>query len=280
MINCRPRWPLLSVGGLLGLGLCTLANAQDQPGAMYSSSQASADPAPTNGAADPDSGSHIGFTLYLWFPGTNGTMGAGGHDVHFRASAGDLLSNSLFGLMGAVNVEHRGFVLLTDVMWVRLRATNAIALPFPGLPPLSAEVKANQVIANPEIGYRFVNREKVKIDALWGIRYWHLDSSLQFTPSLLALNFSGSQDWVDPLMGARFQFSLSPRVLVTLRGDAGAWSAANLDYQVQGVLGLKVTQKLILGVGYRYLYVDYRPPNFVFDTAMTGPGVALTYNFR
>jgi hypothetical protein len=42
-----------------------------------------------------------------------------------------------------------------------------------------------------------------KIDALTGLRYWHIGQNLQFNPS--GPDFSGSLDWVDPLVGGRFQ---------------------------------------------------------------------------
>lgn len=236
---------------------------------------------PGNAVADPGDAWHTALAMYLWFPGVHGTLGNGVRNVDFRASPGDLLSNFRFGLMGAVQVQRGRFVLISDLVWVRLRSTNTTTLPFPGLPTLSAEAKAWQFILTPEVGYRFVDREKVKIDALWGFRYWHIGSSLQFTPSLLGFNFSGSQNWADFLMGARIQFPLSPKLLVTVLGDAGGWGAASqLDYQIVGTIGYKLSAKFTLGAGYRYLYVNYRPGNFVYATAMSGAMVGINYNIK
>jgi hypothetical protein len=58
-----------------------------------------------------------------------------------------------------------------------------------------------------------------------GVRYWHVGSSLQFTPSPFGRTFSKTLNWADPLMGARILFPLSPKVLVTIGGDAGGWGA-------------------------------------------------------
>ena len=263
------------------LFLSARAHAEEQPGAVKAMEQAPASAGPSSAVPGPDPGWHAGFTIYLWFPGVHGTSGVGGRNVDFRASAGDLLSNFRFGLMGALDAQRGRFVILGDLMWVRLRATRTTTLPFPNLPQLSAEVKADQFILNPEVGYRFLDWEKLKMDALWGIRYWHLGSSLQFTPSFTGLNFSGSANFVDPVMGTRMELPLSPKVLVTIWADAGGWGAGSeLDYQIVGALGFKVSRKFTLGAGYRYLYVNYRPTNFVFDTAMSGPMVGLTYNFK
>ena len=268
---------------LLGPLFCTVANAEEQPAVVEALEQASPSAAPANAVADPSDPWHIGFTMYLWFPGVHGTTGAvNGPDVDFRASAGDLLSHFRFGLMGTVEAEHDRWVLLSDLVWVRLEADKQRALPFPGLPQLSAQFKAYELIFNPEFGYRFVNGEKIKIDALpFGIRYWHVGTSLQFTPSFAGRTFSSSVNWVDPVMGARFQIPLTPKTLINVWGDAGGWGAgAQLDYQIVGTIAYKINPKFTVGVGYRYLYVNYFSRTFLFKAAMSGPAVGVAYNFK
>lgn len=163
----------------------TLAIAQEQPELANFTDQEPAAASQGNSVPDPSDAWHAALTMYLWFPGVHGTLGNGVRNVDFRASPGDLLSNFRFGLMGAVQVQRGRFVLISDLVWVRLRSTNTTTLPFPGVPTLSAEAKAWQLIVTPEFGYRFVDGEKVKVDALMGLRYWHVGSSLQFTPSPL-----------------------------------------------------------------------------------------------
>jgi hypothetical protein len=62
-------------------------------------------------------------------------------------------------------------------------------------------------------------------------------------------------------------------------GNAGA-GGANLDYQAIGLFSYNFTPKLGMGLGWRYLYEDYRPSNkqFVFDTTMSGALVGLYFN--
>jgi hypothetical protein len=255
------------------------ANSEEQPSSGDAAPQAAASPDPGT-PATPDDDWHTDFTFYLWFPGTHGTTGVNGHDVNFRASAGDILSHFRFGLMGTLGVQRGRFVGIGDLIWVRLAAYNSRTLPFPGLPELSSTVKAQQFILTPEFGYRFLDHEKIKIDALMGLRYWHLGSSLQFTPSL-GLNVSPSANWVDPLMGTRIVFPLSPKAEVTILGDAGGWGAGSqLDYQIVGALRYNLKPKWTLGVGYRYLFVNYHPGNFLYESALTGPMIGVTYHFK
>lgn len=262
--------------------LCGLANAEEQPAAGDAPPQAAASPAPGNVGTIPDDDWHADLAFYLWLAGAHGTIGNGGHDADFRASPGDLLSHFRFGLMGTLQANRGRFVVISDLMWVRLRATNTTTLQIPGQPQISAEAKSWEFILTPEAGYRFLDGEKIKIDALMGLRYWHVGSSLQFTPSPFGRTFSGSLNWADPLMGARIQFPLSPKLLVTIWGDAGGWGAGSqLDYQIVGAIGYRLSAKFSLGAGYRYLFVNYRPGNSgVYETVMSGALIGVNYHFK
>jgi hypothetical protein len=73
---------------------------------------------------------------------------------------------------------------------------------------------------------------------------------------------------------------LNDKLGITISGDAGA-GGANLDYQVLGLLNLQVTRKVGLGLGYRYLDVNYRPSNhdFVYDSILSGPIAGIVFGF-
>ena len=62
-------------------------------------------------------------------------------------------------------------------------------------------------------------------------------------------------------------------------GDAGG-GGANLDYQVVGLFAYNFTPKLGLGLGWRYLDVDYRGNHqFIYDVAESGALAGLYFNF-
>jgi hypothetical protein len=199
---------------------------------------------------------HVSVSPYLWFPGVHGTIGALGHDADFKASAADLLSNFRFGLMGAVDATRNRLLIHTDMMWIRLADDKA--LPFPNLGATSADFKASEFILTPQIGFRLLNGKRMTADFLTGIRYWHFGEDLSFNPSVLGLNFSKSQDWVDPIVGGRIQLALAPKIALTAAGDVGGWgTGSQIEYQVVGLLGYKLNPVTTLQAGYRYLYVDY-----------------------
>jgi len=227
-----------------------------EPSAAPASSPAPPQAGGTVDGTAQDNQWHFSFSPYLWFPGVHGTVGAFGRDVGFKASPTDLLSNFRFGLMGAVEARRNRLLVPIDVMWIRLEDDRAI--PFPNLPATTAKLKASEFILTPKIGLRLINEKKIKVDALAGIRYWHFGENLQFSPSRLGLNFSKSQNWVDPLVGWRIEGTLTQKLLATVGGDVGGWgTGSQLEYQVFGLLGYKVKPKVTLQAGYRYLYVDY-----------------------
>jgi hypothetical protein len=223
--------------------------------------------APAAGTAS-DSDWHLVVSPYLWFPGVHGSIGGpNGEQVGFKASPGDLLSHFRFGLMGAVEPRYKRILLPLDVMWIRLGTDRALPnTPSQGV----ANLKAQEFILTQKVGYRVIDQEKIKIDALAGFRYWHFHESVGFTTN--SLNFSASQNWVDPLVGGSITGILMPKVEVTVGGDVGGWGAGSqIDYQAFGLLGYRIKPALALQAGYRYLYFDYRRSTGSFlDTATSG----------
>jgi len=231
---------------------------------------------PANGsAANADEGWHLGITPYLWFPGIHGTVGALGHYASVHSSAADVLSNFNFGLMGYFDIRHDRIVMPLDIFWVRLKDDQAI--PFD--PAVSAEARLTETFLTQKLGFRVVDEEKLKVDALVGIRYWHLGTTLNLTPSTFGRELSDSANWVDGVAGAKIEFPLSPKAVVTIAGDAGT-GGAKLDYQVAGLLGYKV-KNFMLQAGWRYMDVDYRPgKTALLDVAQTGLVLGVTFNVK
>ena len=257
------------------LSLATSATAQ-MPAVDETSQSAGTAPSPTT-TASPDDDWHFAVTPYIWFAGVHGNTGALGHEIGVHASFGDIFSYLNIGLMGEVEARKKRVLLVTDVMWMRLSDEKGIPLNDVGIQSVDARVK--QFLLTPGVGYRVLDNDKIKIDAIVGFRYWHLGESLEFTPSLVG-GVSASQNWVDALGGARIHIPLSQKATITVGGDAGG-GGANSDYQVAGVLAYKISKKCVLQAGWRYLDVNYRSSSsFVYNTATSGLLLGLTINLK
>jgi len=221
---------------------------------------------------------HVSVSPYLWFPGMYGTIGFPNRGLKVHASAGEVLSNFRFGLMGTVDVRRKWLVLPLDMIWVRLEDDHPIPLEA-GV--ISATAKLGEFILTPEIGIRFVDQERIKVDFLTGFRYWHIGTNLALNPSALGLSFSKSLNWVDPLVGGRIQLPLSPKFVVNLLGDVGGWGTGSLiEYQLAGLVGYRIKPKWTLQAGYRYLRVAYRSGLFLLNIDDPGVIFGVTINLK
>jgi hypothetical protein len=215
---------------------------------------------------------HLTVAPYLWIPWAYGSVGANGNNVRFYATPGELFSHFRFGLLGLVDTRYKRVVLPLDMIWLRLGADRALPLSPNGT---VANVKLDIFILTSKVGYRVIDTKKVKIDALAGFRYWHGGQNLQFTTN--TLNFSGSQNWVDPLVGGRILGNLSPKVEIAIGGDVGGWgTGSQLDYSVGGFLGYRIKPSVALQAGYRYLAVDYTNGNRLLNLINSGPLFGVT----
>ena len=254
--------------------LATPATTADAPAPAPDPAPNPAPQYPTGGGGGGDW--RVGISIYGWFPGLHGTVGALDHNASIHVPFSDVF-HTLKGIIPiAVEADKGRFVMPVDFLWMKLGVDNGI--PINDLGQTSINTHLTESIFTPKLGYRLYDGEHLKVDALGGIRYWYLGLNNTLEPS--GLGHSRSANWVDGLGGARFILPMGEKAAVTVAGDAGA-GGANLDYQVLGLLNYNFTPKWGMAVGWRYLYVDYRPSNhqFVFNTATNGAIAGFTYNF-
>jgi hypothetical protein len=213
--------------------------------------------------------------IYGWFPAVHGTVGVLGHDAGFDTSFSDIF-HTLKGIIPVAAEADKGrFVMPIDFLWMKLGDDRGI--PFNDLGQTSVNLHITQSLLTPKFGYRLVDADHWKIDALAGIRYWYLGQTLALEPS--GVGRSQSANWVDGLGGARIQLVFSPKASIMVSGDAGG-GGANLDYQVIGLLNLRFTQHFGVGLGWRYLDIDYQGNHqFLYDTITNGPLAGFYYTF-
>jgi hypothetical protein len=249
------------------------APAEDSP-----SGQTPAAPTPKiTVTAQSEPGWHFVVAPYLWFAGMHGDVGALGHQASPHASFADIFNYLNIGIMVAAEPQYKRFAAPVDFLWLKL--SDDKALPFE-VGPTSIKAKVNQTMLSPKVSYRLFDGQMVKVDGNFGIRYFHLGTTLEFTGTGRQPSFYQSANWVDYIGGGRIVANLSPKILVTVFGDAGA-GGANLDYQIAGALGYKLKPKIALLAGWRYLDVNYRPHStFVYNTATSGLIIGATFNLK
>jgi hypothetical protein len=275
---CRTATTALSVLILGALFFLARVSAQTEAAMSMSSPQPNAaNPQPNS--ANPNDGWHAEITPYLWFAGVHGTAGALGHEASVRASFSEIFKYFNIGAMGVVEARYNRIVMPLDFMWMKL--SDDKGLPLNELGVQSIKVKMTETMLTPKIGYRVADGKRVKVDALFGIRYWHVSTDFTLEPQV-ANGFSQSANWVDAVAGGRIQVALTPKAFIAVAGDAGGGSARS-DYQAAGFLGYKISRRWVLLGGYRYLSVNYRPTGkvqFVYDVDMPGLMFGATFSIK
>lgn len=227
-------------------------------------------------------------TPYFWATGMKG------HISPFRRlptigidkSFSDVMDNLDFG--GFINVwgRYERFILSGDLMYVRTTDSKTISnlppLPpyLPQIPSISASVDSTQFMATLMGGYRIIDGDGFSLDALGGVRFWHISNDVTVSAAGLTGNYAESFSWVDPVVGLRGFLSLSDKFSLQAQADIGGFNAgSDLTWSVLATLNYAFTDHFSVSAGYKVLDIDYRRDGHVFDTRLSGPVLGLTYRF-
>jgi hypothetical protein len=268
---------------ILTLCFCSAARAQDELAVASAPVQAAGNGSATPNTPSPDAPSvdddphwHFVSLSYLWFPGMHGTVGARGYDTSVHISAADILKNINIGIMGDFEASYKRWGLPFDYVWAKIEDKKAL----PNFPGYTAKATIKEGFFTPKVTYLVLDGKMVKVRATAGMRIWHMGEKLQLTPpDSPSLSVGTSQNWVDVVGGANFIVPLSPKMAVMILGDAGG-GGANVDYQVAGMVNYQIKPKWGIGLGYRYVDINYRNSNLnVIDTAQSGIALTLLYKY-
>ncbi len=146
-----------------------------------------------------------------------------------------------------------------DIMWTAVEAADGFERRF-----VSGQVEVDYSQLTVELGaaYSVWSESGGTVDVLAGGRYWRQETDVYLQTDRVALDRSGTVDWVDPFVGARWMQSVAPGQSILVRGDIGGFGAgSDFSWQALATYNLKLCETdghTINGyVGYRALTVDY-----------------------
>jgi hypothetical protein len=116
------------------------------------------------------------------------------------------------------------------------------------------------------------------VDALAGIRYAVLKPSVRI--GNVPQTSSQTENWVDPIIGALYNWNITDKWQLMIRGDIGGFSVgSNFTWNAVGLINFKVWKYGSIMAGYRALYQNYKDGSgideFKYDVTMHGPILAF-----
>jgi hypothetical protein len=220
--------------------------------------------------------------FYLWFSGLTGNVGAAGYVAPVSVSFSDVISQLNIGAMTNLDVRWKRVGVYTDLIFMSLSSDQKTTPILPSY--LGFTANAKQLILDPEGYFRLVDTKRGSIDAIGGVRFWHLNNSLDLFPvdtTQATITAGQTQSWVDPVFGARFRLNLNKGFFANVSGDAGGFGVGSqLTYQTYAGIGKEFKKRFSVLLGYRYLYVDYKNGGFLYNVHMQGLQAGFGIRFK
>ena len=213
--------------------------------------------------------------------------------------------------MLSADIRYQRWEFFGDGQYMEVGASATL----PGLLFTTANLHLKSGLAEGFVGYRLINCDKASLSLFAGARYSYMagdlsifnngDARLAILRRLLGLrnklDFSGSIDWVDPVIGARGKVRVWRAISLYAEGDVGGFdansdsafevhrqgrtlvktpvSSSDWSYQVQGGVEFQVTRWMWAQVGWRYLKYDFVHGGFTNKTELNGPFIQGGVNF-
>jgi hypothetical protein len=235
-------------------------------------------PAPSLTPAEPDSGWEFLANLYVPMMGLEGDIGVAGMaptavDIGFD----DLLDNFDGSLSGAFEARNGRWSITADAIWLKVSFST---------PPITNSylaVTQNQIMGSLVIGYDLYQSEDTRFEVVAGAAINSLEVDMDlFTPRLPVTirSGSGSQSWIDPVVGLRVRHRLGDRWGLFAGGTFGSFDVSSDEYwQIIAGISYRLSESTSLALAYRMLSVDYQQGGFLWDTQTSGPNVGLVFQF-
>ena len=213
-------------------------------------------------------------TIYGWMAGASGefTPRAGAPTLAFDNSFSDVLEDLDAAFFASGQFRQGRFVMVGDVSYASLSRDGVVP---PGIP---ASGKVRQLAITALAGARVAQNDALTLDLLAGARLWDLDGEVAVP--LAGVSIAPDKTFADPIIAARINAGIAPRLSTTLQADVGGFGVgSDVTYQLFGTLNYRFGQSVYVSAGWRHLALDYDDAGTAFDGAQTGPLIGLTYRF-
>lgn len=224
-------------------------------------------------------------TPYIWATGLKGEISPFGLGPTVPIDRSFSEGRDGLNVAGFVNIWGRydRFVVSANVMYTDTSDSNIYS--FPGTTQLPAidvtgNIDTKQFMGTFLGGYRMLDTPDLSLDALGGIRLWHISNEISASGLGRSESYRETFSWADPVIGSRLFVNLSNRLSLQAQIDAGGFGVSSeLTWSFLSTVNYILTDNLSLSAGYKMLDVDYKHRGHVYDVRFSGPVLGVTYRF-
>jgi outer membrane receptor protein involved in Fe transport len=208
--------------------------------------------------------------------------------VLWNASVSASLSDDNSGGDQPINPDYRFFTLdnLDDYLALKFEARHSkFSILFDSLRARYSDQTERNIVnlsLATELGFAelvaaYRLSDRYSLELLGGVRYSFLDVDMQF---LNRPETSQSFSWSDPVIGLRYRHPLTDNWQLWLRGDIGGF-----DVSTQRMINTTADLQYLFNdtvsftVGYRYLQIDFKEDDFLYDVNLKGVYLGVGIHF-
>jgi len=210
-----------------------------------------------------------------WLAALEGSVGVGPTVTEVDASFSDLVE--VLDMAGYLAFEaHKGnWGYFIDLYYIKLSASESFSLP--RLDKVSMGVE--QFRGEFGITYRVYHDDKTTVNIFAGGQYTYLELELEIA-GVFDAAFSGSKEWIDPVIGFQARHDFNERWFCVLAGEVGGFGiSSDRTWQALGTVGYQLNDCWSLIAGYRHQYIKYDRGDFLYDTDTSGPVIGGVFSF-
>ncbi|MCU0975034.1 MAG: hypothetical protein MUC71_01815 [Steroidobacteraceae bacterium] len=229
----------------------------------------------TGATAQADEWQHE-FAPYLWATGMDGTAGVGPVEASVDVGFSDILDNLEMAFLGTYRASKGPLSLTMDVVYMGLGET----VRGPG-GLVTADIDMDQTALEGTAGWALTEQFVL----FGGLRYVDLSVDVQArTPQGDLGAASGSESWVDPIVGARYTIPFNDQWSLALRGDIGGFGiGSDFAWQAAAAVRWQASPRVGVLAAYRYVDMDYEDGSgagfFKYDMSISGPALGVVFTF-
>ncbi len=221
------------------------------------------------------------YAPYLWLMGVEGDVSTfpGAPTVPVDVDLGDW-SDALGGISMLLEAKKRRHGVIFEFLYAKLESDFAL---IPAIDLNMFSTSRNRLFSGA-YEYALHDKERTGIDVFAGVRYWKVDTTLDFEGGLGILagqRLRNAESWYDPLIGVKGRTRLGDsRFFATGWLTVGGFDVGSEQfYDVSINIGYQWKKTIGITLGYRLLDIEYAEESFFYDVQQAGWGLGLIRSF-